>query len=375
MNTIKKAPVSFIPSMVVLKVASHCNLYCTYCHWFRDPEVENKPKLLQKQVEKIMFSRLEDYIVKYGLSDFTICLHGGEPTLFGLDRIEALCNQAEELSKRTGAIIDVSMTTNAALVDEAMAKNLKRLKITVTVSHDGPKIFHDRYRVNRSGKGSFKKVRKGIDTLRAAGINPTGLCVLNPESNGTEIITFFIEEMKFKIIDFLIPDLDHEDKEKGNWKSIADVLISIFDKWFDVYSYQGVRIRLFESMIASIFGKKTTLQGVGFSPMCVLTINTDGSMENHDALRISGENSVKTNLNVMNDPIDSIFTNTIWRKPYDASLKPPLDCERCQLKYICRGGDVIHRHFKGEYQRKSVYCDDYKKIYPYIVERISDTWI
>jgi len=366
----QRAPIEHVPGMAVVKVAARCNLYCTYCHWFRDATVESRPAVMSQEVEQAMFSRFREYILGYGLHEFVLCLHGGEPLVFGKERIRGFVASARRLAWETGARIDVCTTTNGVLVDAAMADLLRDLDIQVCVSMDGPREIHDRARVDRRGRGSFDKVVGGIKTLRGAGIEPTLLSVIDPHADPVEILKCFVDELGFQIVDFLLPDVNREDAAAGHWKSVSPFLISLFDAWYDDYSRRGVRIRLLEAMIASVLGRRTGLQGVGFSPMCVLCINSDGGLENHDALRISGVESIATDLNVMTSPIDALFSNPVWRAPYEASLRIPEECEECSLRPLCRGGDVIHRYEAGHYDRRSPYCSDYLDIYPHIAARI-----
>lgn len=253
----KRASVSNIPAMAVVKIAARCNLYCTYCHWFRDPEVETKPAVMPEAVEGALFARLEQYIGDYGLEEFTLCLHGGEPMLLREPRLRAFCSRARRLGDATGATIDVSMTTNAVLADAARAKTLAQLGISVTVSLDGPKVVHDAQRVDRKGRGSYDAVVAGIDQLRSAGLEPTLLSVIDPLADPAEILQLFVEELGFRVVDFLLPDLTRDDHAAGKWRSVAPFLRQLFDLWYEDFSHRGVRIRLFESMIAALLGKRS----------------------------------------------------------------------------------------------------------------------
>jgi sulfatase maturation enzyme AslB (radical SAM superfamily) len=38
-------------AFVLVKLASRCNINCTYCYWFRDAEVYNKPAVLTIEAE------------------------------------------------------------------------------------------------------------------------------------------------------------------------------------------------------------------------------------------------------------------------------------------------------------------------------------
>ena len=47
---------------LLVKLASRCNIKCTYCYWFRDPAVYKKPPVLTVEAEDAMCRRLEDHI-------------------------------------------------------------------------------------------------------------------------------------------------------------------------------------------------------------------------------------------------------------------------------------------------------------------------
>ena len=69
-------------TFVLVKLASRCNINCTYCYWFRDPEVYNKPPVLTLEAEDAFCSRLEQHIREFRLDQFLLVFHGGEPLLF-----------------------------------------------------------------------------------------------------------------------------------------------------------------------------------------------------------------------------------------------------------------------------------------------------
>ena len=82
------APHAF--TFVLVKLASRCNINCTYCYWFRDAEVYKKPALLTLEAEDAFCLRLEEHIREFKLNNFLLVLHGGEPLLFPKRRFAAL---------------------------------------------------------------------------------------------------------------------------------------------------------------------------------------------------------------------------------------------------------------------------------------------
>jgi len=46
-------------TFVLVKLASRCNINCTYCYWFRDADVYRKPAVLTVYAEDAFCQRLE----------------------------------------------------------------------------------------------------------------------------------------------------------------------------------------------------------------------------------------------------------------------------------------------------------------------------
>ena len=70
----------------VLKLASRCNLACSYCYWFEDQAVLRHPRTLRDDVRDALIVRLEDYVTRKRLMSVSVILHGGEPLLYGKEK-------------------------------------------------------------------------------------------------------------------------------------------------------------------------------------------------------------------------------------------------------------------------------------------------
>ena len=68
-------------TQLLVKVATRCNIDCSYCYWFRDAAVYNKPKLMSASVLQQLLQRIEQHVARYALVDFPIIMHVGEPLL------------------------------------------------------------------------------------------------------------------------------------------------------------------------------------------------------------------------------------------------------------------------------------------------------
>src|SRR5262249_45442505 len=121
-------------TFVLVKLASRCNINCTYCYWFRDAEVYNKPPVLTLEAEDAFCRRLEQPIREHELKQFLLVFHGGEPLLFPKRRFAELQRKLREIERRTDCRLERGVTTNAILIDEEWAALLKAEDVSVTVS-------------------------------------------------------------------------------------------------------------------------------------------------------------------------------------------------------------------------------------------------
>src|SRR5262245_63126531 len=129
-------------TFVLVKLASRCNINCTYCYWFRDSDVYKKPALLSVESEDAFCRRLEEHIRAFALDQFMLVLHGGEPLLFPKHRFVTLQKKLDALAERTSCHIERGVTTNAILVDEEWTDIFKAYDVEVSVSLDGPPDIH-----------------------------------------------------------------------------------------------------------------------------------------------------------------------------------------------------------------------------------------
>ena len=85
-------------SQLLVKVATRCNIDCSYCYWFRDTAVYDKPKLMSADVLHRLLQRIEEHLAEHSLVDFPIILHGGEPLLWGVDNFHRIAEACEAIS-------------------------------------------------------------------------------------------------------------------------------------------------------------------------------------------------------------------------------------------------------------------------------------
>ncbi len=153
---------------MVLEVAQDCNLRCRYCYAeggsYGGPARLLEPALARRAVERLVEESGDR-------ERLTLILFGGEP-LLNLAAVEAAAQAAQALSRDGGKRIFLSLTTNGTLLTPEAVALLKRHRIAVSVSMDGPAELHDANRVGVDGEGSYARIVSRLSGLFEAGSAP-----------------------------------------------------------------------------------------------------------------------------------------------------------------------------------------------------------
>jgi uncharacterized protein len=365
-------------SAIILKLASRCNLNCSYCYLYNheDKTYLEKPKLISDRIYDATLDRISSYCDRRGPdASMTLVFHGGEPTMIGHKRFDELAMRAKQrLGPQLAAL---AMQTNGVLITNEWAEVLKRHGVHVGVSLDGDADIHDSARVDHRGRGSHARTTRGIEILKSHGMEPRILCVVNPGSSGAEayrhIRTFGCESM-----DFLLPDVSHDNKEKfygtHGETPVADFLIDAFDAWFDEGD-GDVRVRLFWDLIKSLLGGSGSSDAFGNPLMAYLIVDTDGAVEALDALRVCASALSQSGLNVATDDLFDLHRGLpLVQKAVDEGFELPTGCRNCPERGICGGGYLPHRYSHArQFDNPSVWCADIKKLLAHARARVVES--
>ncbi|MEU6904371.1 radical SAM protein [Streptomyces coeruleorubidus] len=351
-----------------MKLASRCNLACTYCYWFRDDAVYSKPPVLLEEAETAFLEKLEAHVKTYELDYFGILFHGGEPMLLGQHRFSNLTSKLRSLEQRLNMRLDLAITTNATLIDRAWARKFREHQVKVGVSLDGPREVHDSRRIDFRNRGTFDRVVASIDLLREEGVEPSILAVADPLSDPQAVVQAFLETIGVNTFDLLVPDATHED----NPTSIAAFYRKLFDLWYDSPEDERINVRFIESVAKGLLGIPSRSESIGAGPITTLTMLTDGSLEPLDVLRTARFNITRTDLNIQTHTLQDIQQNPLWREVRDASIHPAKECQECPYRFACGGGHIASRWSRERrYDNPSVYCSDFKQIFSHAWRRMA----
>jgi uncharacterized protein len=360
---------------LIVKVHQRCNLSCDYCYVYQHPDQSwrERPTVMSDEIWQATVDKLANHVRKHAITRFRVILHGGEPLLVGPRRLGRF---AEDL--RTAlppdCQVDVGLQTNGVLLKADTMSVLRQQRISVGVSVDGTAATHDRHRSTVNNRGSFTAVRAALDLLRRdenrasyAGI----LCVVDPD---TDPIACYEQLAEFEppAIDLLLPHANWNTARKpagGSATPHADWLVRVFDRWYE--AREPIKVRLFQDIINAILGGPGQSEQVGLSPAAMLVVETDGAIEQVDALKTAYEGACATGLDIRHDELDAAMADPGVIARQIGSLALPVQCRTCPILQACGGGHYAHRYSAGEgFRNPSVYCEDMKVLIGHIVQRI-----
>jgi uncharacterized protein len=364
-----------VPLHFVLKVASRCNLDCSYCYVYHkgDDSWRDRPALMPDHVFEAALARMVQHCRRSQQRSLRIIFHGGEPFLAGRKRFGRWCQRIhDELSSLTR--IELMIQTNGTLIDDAWVRVMRDHDVGVGISIDGPPEVHDRWRVDHAGRGSYADVVRGATLLRKAGIPLHILAVIALGSDGYRTHRHLLS-LGPSSISYLLPDYTHDSiahvRALHGATPCADFLIPIFDDWWTNGTID-LRISLFWNIARLILGGDSELDLLGNQLLRFLFIETDGSIEGLDVLRQCQPGIGASGLNVLRDGFDCVArTNALLRATVFTGVPTPIGCASCQERDTCGGGYLPHRYSESRgFDNPSVWCADLLALFSHIRMRL-----
>lgn len=359
---------------IVVKVASRCNINCSYCYMYNlgDLSYKSQPKFIEEKTIKNFVKKILIHLQKTKLSTLGIIIHGGEPLLMKKSDFVSFIKNFD-IIKENNIQVSFTVQTNGILLDDEWCNIFKEYGVHVGISLDGPKEENDTFRVDKKGNGTYDDVIKGLNTLKKNNFNTGILSVMNLNINPDEYYDHF-KSLELKSVDVLLLDANHDGHESilNNNTTPAQWYINIFDKWYN--DEQKFKIRLFDMIIKEIMGEKNGIDSLGVSENNVLVLETNGGLEAVDVLKVCGDSFTKNGININTHEIDDASKSDLIDVYYNSGKYLPKKCLACPVQEICGGGYLPHRYSsKNGFNNPTIYCDDLLRLITHIQNSVIDT--
>jgi len=374
--------------MMAKPIGPACNLNCEYCFYLEKDSLFPKGESFRMS-DEVLAAYITKYITSQPTPEVEFVWHGGEPTLLKLDFFKRVIElQAPFVRQKK---ITNNLQTNGILLDDEWCKFLKKHNFMVGISIDGPKDIHDRYRCDRSGRGSFDEAMRGLKLLQNHNVDYNVMaCVARENAYKPLEVYHFFKEQGVEFIQF-VPIIERMasskeeqcglrlaspatlDKDEANnhvteWSVEPDIygdfLIAVFDEW--------VRNDVGQTFVMNFEWAMNAWIG-NPSPVCTFARQCGKSVIlEHNGDVYACDHSVYPQYrlgNILKDnPIEMVEKSIAKGFGVSKESALPRQCRECKVLNACWGGCPKHRFAKTYYDEPGLHylCDGYRKFFLHI---------
>jgi uncharacterized protein len=374
--------------VVAKPIGPACNLNCVYC-FYLEKQALFGPGEQYRMSDDVLSAFIISYISSQPTPVVDFVWQGGEPTLLGLGFFKRVVElQRPFIEQKT---IKNSLQTNGMLLTDEWCSFLRKNQFMVGISIDGPKEIHDRYRRDRSGKGTFDQVMRGLRLLQKHEVEYNVLASVARETarqplevyrflrdQGIEFIQFApIVERKadvcgsqygLRLAEPASLDKEEQQTEVTPWSVISgeygDFLIAIYEEWVR-HDVGRVFVMNFEWALNAWIGNH--------SPVCIHAEQCGRSL----VIEHNGDIYACDHCVYPRYRLGNILTGTLapmveksLRSGFGVNKETALPrwCRECDVLGACQGGCPKHRFAKTCYDEPGLQylCAGYKKFFLHI---------
>jgi uncharacterized protein len=360
-------------SLLMIQPTPFCNIACSYCYL---PHRDLKRRFNLDLIEPLFTKLLDCGLLGRQLS---VLWHAGEPLTAPVDFYQSAFERILALTANRSRITQV-IQTNAMLLDQAYCDLIKTFRVRMGVSIDGPEFLHDRHRVSRSGRGTFRRVMEGVDLLRENRIPFDVIAVLTAGSLDYphEIYDFF-RGLEVRELAFNFDELEGTNLQTSFARpEVEQKYISFFAALLGrvVQDKGRMRIRELSGALGAVSG--TLFDHIGISTECnpfgILSVDIDGNLATYspELLDLTDCDHNRFTIGSVTDiDFTKVFSDPNFIKMNDAIQAGVKQCrDTCGYFNLCGGGAPSNK--LGENGRfdstETLYCRFKKQLLVDIAE-------
>lgn len=157
----KKSFLDGFTSLHIFVVSLRCEHSCHYCQVSRVSADRTRYDMTEETARRAL-----DLVFRSQSPYLKIELQGGEP-LLNFERVRQIVTEGRARAAREGRDLAIVVTSNLALIDDAMLTFFRENNVFLSTSLDGPEALHNTNRP-RPGNDSYQKTIDGIRRTREA---------------------------------------------------------------------------------------------------------------------------------------------------------------------------------------------------------------
>ncbi len=329
-----------------------CNLGCEYCFYLKKAGMFYGGSF--RMSEETMVSFIRGYIEAHAEGDEVMfAWQGGEPTLLGV----GFYRRVVELQRTwaQGRRVRNALQTNGTLLDAEWGEFLRAENFLVGVSVDGPEELHDRFRTDKGGGATWRRVMRGVEVLRRHGVEWNVLTVVSAANvERPREVYRFLRGLGTRHVQFIplveragadeadlsaVPMSAEVSPQTAGAEAYGEFMCAVFDEWLrrDV---GRVFVQAFEGALAQRMGLGAAV--CVHAEVCgrALAIEHNGDVFSCDHY-VYAENRLG---NVREQTLEALVNSpqqVMFGRAKASGL--PEACRSCDVWWLCHGGCPKHR--------------------------------
>ena len=356
----------------VLKIHSRCDLACDHCYVYEhaDQSWRRRPTVISTEAVAKAGERIAEHARDHRLAEVRVILHGGEPLLAGAVLLASI---ARDLRRAIEPVcrLDLRIHTNGVQLDEELCELFLAERVLVGISLDGDRAANDLHRRYANGRSSYDQVLRAVALLRQERFRDIYAGLLATVDIRSDPVAVYraLADLEPPNLDFLLPHGTWDSPPPGAGEpgvtNYADWLMAVYGEW--TRDGRRVPVRMFESIIATSYGGVSATESLGLAPSDVAVIETDGTIEQADSIKVAYDGAPVTGLDIFRHPLDAAAAHPAIRARQHGIAGLSATCRECPVVTSCGGGLYAHRYRSDNgFANPSVYCGDLKKIITHV---------
>jgi uncharacterized protein len=329
-----------------LILTDRCNLACKYC-FVRDETLSDLKE--QTMVEQTAFKAIDlfssclmEFPNEWESSPSIIVFFGGEPLVnkqVFISAVEYIKKVKDEgkLPQR----LAIFLNTNGTILDDEILATIKYNDISVSISIDGCREYHDANRVYGDGRGTFDKVCEGIRTIMKQGTTVSPCCTISRQNckKIPEIMEWFANEFdcKFTSTNILIHAHAEDTVDEQYINDVANGLIGTYKIFRERGVLEDTMMRCVNPFVNKAIRTKHC-DGAGAQ----LVVAPDGKIGPCQGF-VELRKYYTGDVNDLSYVPDEDPTFREWQKRSPVNIN---ECQKCPLIGMCGGGCIYDAYLR-----------------------------
>ncbi len=346
---------------MIIKMHSRCNINCTYCYMYNlgdDPSASLPKRLNLEAIDAVIASARREFEAgRMGTASFA--LHGGEPLLVGKTYMRQFLARVRDLAGDLP--LKLTMQTNGLLLDDAWCDLMEEYRVSVGISLDLPDQHGRTQRLDFKGRDTYSRVIEAVKRFRERSCFAGVIMVASEFADGAAAVELLCGDLQVPWFDILIPDLTHDHiAGRTDWAETQRRLLafytSAFDTWAGKYA-ETIDCRLFDNLVSLHLGGNSSADAVGTPGFSAVILETDGSVELHDTLRICSGFDRRLFESVSDNVYSDVRDHEKYKQINSGDFPSAEACRNCDVQTLCQGGELAHRYSREKgFSNASVHC-------------------